>query len=109
MKQVAFPLPAGRRPARRGQVETTPEADPKVPNPCATRPALVGCYDRKGRHSVTEGPYWEQVHPWRGTEPARAWFESDAPGLDLSGDWKFRWSPRADTPTDFADPATRDD
>jgi beta-galactosidase len=28
--------------------------------------------------------------------------------LDLSGDWKFRWSPRADTPAGFADPDSSD-
>jgi beta-galactosidase len=57
---------------------------------------------------VTDGSYWEQFHPWRGAEPPRAWFRSSAPALDLSGDWKFRWSPRADAPTGFADPATGD-
>ncbi|HEX4255643.1 MAG TPA: glycoside hydrolase family 2 TIM barrel-domain containing protein, partial [Streptosporangiaceae bacterium] len=57
---------------------------------------------------MTEGPYWEQFRPWRGTEPARAWFRSSAPRLDLSGDWKFRWSPRADAAAGFADPAVDD-
>jgi beta-galactosidase len=53
---------------------------------------------------VTEAPYWEQFHPWTGAEQPRAWFRSSAPVLDLSGDWKFRWSPRADTPADFTGP-----
>ena len=57
---------------------------------------------------MTEAPYWEQFHPWAGAEPPRAWFWSSAPGLDLSGDWKFRWSPRADGPADFIDPAAGD-
>jgi beta-galactosidase len=57
---------------------------------------------------VTEAPYWEQFHPWAGAEPPRAWFRSSAPGLDLSGDWKFRWSPRADGPADFAQPSAAD-
>ncbi|HEY2278717.1 MAG TPA: glycoside hydrolase family 2 TIM barrel-domain containing protein [Streptosporangiaceae bacterium] len=57
---------------------------------------------------MTEAPYWEQFHPWAGAEPPRTWFRSSAPELDLSGDWKFRWSPRADTPADFTDPAATD-
>ena len=40
-------------------------------------------------------PYWERFQPTLGARPPRAWFTSDAPTLDLSGDWKFRWSPRA--------------
>ncbi|UJP09600.1 DUF4981 domain-containing protein [Microbacterium sp. KUDC0406] len=28
--------------------------------------------------------------------PARSWLRSDAPQLDLSGSWRFRWSPVAD-------------
>jgi len=57
---------------------------------------------------VTEPPYWERFHPWTGAEPPRAWFRSSAPSLDLSGDWKFRWSPRADGPADFAEPSMDD-
>jgi beta-galactosidase len=57
---------------------------------------------------VTEPPYWEQFHPWAGAEPPRAWFRSSAPSLDLSGDWKFRWSGRADGPADFARPSADD-
>ncbi len=57
---------------------------------------------------MTESPYWEQFHPWTGTEPPRAWFSSSAPVLDLSGDWKFRWSRRADTPADFTQPSAGD-
>ena len=36
-----------------------------------------------------------------GAMAPRAWYTSDASALDLSGDWKFRWSPRADAPLDF--------
>jgi beta-galactosidase len=57
---------------------------------------------------VTETRYWEQFHPWIGAEPPRAWFRSSAPVLDLSGDWKFRWSRRADDPTDFVSPSADD-
>ena len=46
-------------------------------------------------------PYWERFQPTSGARPPRAWFTSDAPTVDLSGDWKFRWSPRADRPADF--------
>ncbi|HEV3504048.1 MAG TPA: hypothetical protein VG637_02055, partial [Actinomycetes bacterium] len=40
--------------------------------------------------------------------PARAWSSSDAPSLDLSGDWRFRLSPRADAGLEFADPGYDD-
>jgi beta-galactosidase len=50
---------------------------------------------------MTTERYWERFHPTTGTRPPRAWFRSDAPALDLSGDWKFRWSERADGPLDF--------
>jgi beta-galactosidase len=53
-------------------------------------------------------PYWERFQPTSGARPPRAWFTSDAPTLDLSGDWKFRWSPRADAPLDFAEPGFDD-
>jgi beta-galactosidase len=57
---------------------------------------------------VTSTPYWERSQPTSGARPPRAWFISDAPSLDLSGDWKFRWSPRADAPLDFAEPGFDD-
>jgi beta-galactosidase len=57
---------------------------------------------------TTEPPYWERFHPWTGAEPPRAWFRSSAPSLDLSGDWKFRWSGRADGPAGFARPSADD-
>ena len=53
-------------------------------------------------------PYWERFQPTSGARPPRAWFTSDAPTLDLSGDWKFRWSPRADAPLDFVEPGLDD-
>ena len=40
----------------------------------------------------------------RGVCPARAWLHSDAPVLDLTGAWRFRYSTRADLPEDFAVP-----
>jgi beta-galactosidase len=53
-------------------------------------------------------PYWERFQPTSGARPPRAWFTSDAPSLDLSGYWKFRWSPRADAPLDFVEPGLDD-
>jgi beta-galactosidase len=38
----------------------------------------------------------------------RAWSRSDAASLDLSGDWRFRLSPRADAGPGFADPGFDD-
>jgi beta-galactosidase len=58
---------------------------------------------------VTSTPYWERYQPMSGAIQPRAWFESDAPVLDLSGDWRFRWSPRADASEDFARPGFDDD
>lgn len=46
--------------------------------------------------------YYESVQPGSGRRPPRSWFASDAPRLSLSGAWRFRLSPRADAPTDFA-------
>jgi beta-galactosidase len=43
-----------------------------------------------------------------GALPPRAWFESDAPVLDLSGDWRFRWSSQADANEDFVRPGFDD-
>jgi beta-galactosidase len=47
-------------------------------------------------------PYWESFEPSRGVLPPRAWSRSDAPSHSLSGDWRFRLSPRADAPVGFA-------
>jgi beta-galactosidase len=57
---------------------------------------------------VTNTPYWERFQPTSGAMAPRAWFTSDAPALDLSGDWKFRWSPRADASLDFVAPGFDD-
>jgi beta-galactosidase len=43
-----------------------------------------------------------------GVLPPRAWAASDARSLDLSGEWRFRLSPRADAGTGFADPGFDD-
>jgi beta-galactosidase len=39
---------------------------------------------------------------------ARAWSRSDAPALELSGEWRFRLSPRADVDDGFAAPSFDD-
>jgi len=47
---------------------------------------------------------WFEEHlPSREVLPARAALRSDAPRVDLSGSWRFRWSPRADVEESFAD------
>lgn len=46
---------------------------------------------------------FEQIRPPVGSAPARARFETDAATLSLDGDWRFRWSPRADEPADPLD------
>ena len=43
----------------------------------------------------------EDVQPAAGARPPRAWFQSDAPAIDLSGVWRFRLSGRADADTGF--------
>jgi beta-galactosidase len=43
-----------------------------------------------------------------GALPPRAWAASDARSLDLSGQWRFRLSPRAGAGTGFADPSFDD-
>ena len=44
-----------------------------------------------------------------GALPPRAWpGGSDAPSLDLSGDWRFRLSERADVDDGFAEPGFDD-
>jgi beta-galactosidase len=52
--------------------------------------------------------YFADYPPSSGPRPPRAALDSDAPRLDLSGDWRFRLSPRADVPDDFAAPAFDD-
>jgi len=52
---------------------------------------------------------WFEEHlPSRAVLPARAALRSDAPRTDLSGSWRFRWSPRADVEESFASPAFDD-
>jgi beta-galactosidase len=51
---------------------------------------------------------FEDPRPGTGARAPRSWGASDAPWLDLSGDWRFRWSPRADADDGFADPAFDD-
>ena len=43
---------------------------------------------------MTDLPYYLDPAPGKGYLPPRAAFASDAPALDLDGDWRFRWSPR---------------
>jgi beta-galactosidase len=43
-----------------------------------------------------------------GALPPRAWSRTDAPFLELSGEWRFRLSPRADADDGFAGPAFDD-
>jgi beta-galactosidase len=57
---------------------------------------------------MTLSRWFEGRFPVQGARPARAWLHSDAPELDLSGPWRFRFAERADLPTDFADPAHDD-
>ncbi|TXR52263.1 glycoside hydrolase family 2 TIM barrel-domain containing protein [Quadrisphaera setariae] len=52
--------------------------------------------------------WFEQHDPSQGVLPARAALRSDAPELDLSGDWRFRWSPHADVEESFAQPGFDD-
>lgn len=61
-----------------------------------------------GQDLTTDPRWFEDRFPVRGVRPARAWLRSDAPEVDLSGAWRFRWSPRADVPADFAEPGHDD-
>ncbi|MET7388142.1 glycoside hydrolase family 2 TIM barrel-domain containing protein [Streptomyces sp. NPDC005529] len=48
-------------------------------------------------------PQVSDVTPGRGAlRPARSWLRSDAPSLSLNGPWRFRLSPTASGPEDFA-------
>jgi beta-galactosidase len=48
--------------------------------------------------------YYADFAPAAGLRAPRAALDSDAPCVDLSGTWRFRLSPRADLPDDFAAP-----
>ncbi|MCT2587883.1 glycoside hydrolase family 2 TIM barrel-domain containing protein [Actinophytocola gossypii] len=48
--------------------------------------------------------YHDDYAPSSGTRAPRAALSSDAPRLDLSGDWRFRLSSTVDVPDDFAAP-----
>src|SRR3954464_11972349 len=52
--------------------------------------------------------YYVDVSPGQGLRPARAWLRSDAPRIELAGDWAFRLHARADAPEDFAEPGFDD-
>ncbi|ETK31414.1 beta-galactosidase [Microbispora sp. ATCC PTA-5024] len=48
-------------------------------------------------------PYVADPAPWHGAlRPARSWLRSDAPARSLNGQWRFRLSPTARVPEDFA-------
>jgi beta-galactosidase len=57
---------------------------------------------------MSSPPAEERLGLGAGGLAPRAWFGSDAPSLDLSGDWRFRLSPRADADPGFADPTFDD-
>ncbi|MEU4702593.1 glycoside hydrolase family 2 TIM barrel-domain containing protein [Nonomuraea dietziae] len=52
--------------------------------------------------------YFADFAPGAGRLEPRAALRSDAPSLDLTGDWRFRLSPVADLPDDFAAPSFDD-
>jgi len=73
------------------------------------RPGPCGTVVPVSAHDVVTRPRWYEGHaPSRGVLPARAALRSDAPRVDLSGGWRFRWSPRADVEESFAQPAFDD-
>ena len=53
-------------------------------------------------------PYYERFNPTTGIRSPRAWFLSDAPRLSLNGDWRFRYSPRADGVEDVSEESLDD-
>ncbi|OLF11554.1 beta-galactosidase [Actinophytocola xinjiangensis] len=52
--------------------------------------------------------YYADHQPTSGLRAPRAALDSDAPRLDLGGDWRFRLLPEADGPVEFATPAYDD-
>jgi beta-galactosidase len=52
--------------------------------------------------------YLETISTGYGALPPRAYPATDAARLSLNGTWRFRLTPTADTPADFADPAFSD-
>ncbi len=48
--------------------------------------------------------YYDDFTPHQGIRSPRAYLHTDAPRLALDGDWRFRLSPTADVPEDFAAP-----
>lgn len=53
--------------------------------------------------STELSPHVSDVSPGHGAlRPARSWLHSDAPSLSLNGPWRFRLSPTASGPEDFA-------
>ena len=53
---------------------------------------------------------YEDIRPGRGSLPARAWnVHSDSDRLSLDGPWRFRYSPIAAIPDDFAKSESFDD
>jgi beta-galactosidase len=57
---------------------------------------------------MTDGSPEGRLGLGAGALPARAWSRSDAPVLELSGEWRFRLSPRADLDDGFAAPSFDD-
>ncbi|MFF4554502.1 glycoside hydrolase family 2 TIM barrel-domain containing protein [Streptomyces sp. NPDC001422] len=54
--------------------------------------------------STELSPHVSDVTPGHGAlRPARSWLHSDAPSLSLNGPWRFRLSPTASGPEDFAE------
>jgi beta-galactosidase len=52
--------------------------------------------------------YYDDFVPHQGLRASRAYLHTDAPRLSLDGDWRFRLSPVADLPADFAAPSFDD-
>jgi len=52
---------------------------------------------------VRDVPYYELYNPTTGIRLPRAWFISDAARLSLNGEWRFRYSTRADIAEDLAE------
>ncbi|UQX89057.1 DUF4981 domain-containing protein [Jatrophihabitans telluris] len=54
--------------------------------------------------SPAETSWFEQYFPNTGAREPRSWLRSSAPELSLNGQWRFRYSTRADQPEDFPAP-----